>query len=332
MSQLIYAIIHELKKEANTSTFISFRDTILPFNQSLDLLFTELINIYDKKATKGLGKFNPDNNTYPFNKDLKTFLFAFSEYAFIQFSKNAMNHIKSRIETENFAVGGYILFFLYKYNNKYNVFIGLLRNTQGCIITSNLGISNFEHLDINNLHIGCRIEPEEWLLNSESPYITFIKGSTSRSTPEYFLKAIGCSEFTNSKSQTRTLLTALKAYADYKNLTIDEKSSINKKVHDHCNEYSTVDINALSILIDPSNPSDFFEFVNDNNYKIGFGFEPDKKILKTLLEITTKGDGIKLSFPAIMLGDRIVCTQSNGEQQIIIKNPPEAMWNTLIHQ
>lgn len=327
--RVTYAIVHELKKEVNTTPQLSIRETVLPLSASLNRLFEDLMDAYTRRSTKGLGSFNSDENTYPFSKDLTAYLSDNVQANFIDFSMKAMGHIKSRIATSNLATGGYVLFFVYsdeEISEHPHIFISLLRQTTGCVVTQSLEISDAEHLDIDNLHIGCHINTYDWKHGSSSPYITFIKGSSSRTTPEYFLQAIGCAEFTDSTKQTKEFVRALNDYALEQKFTHDEKNTMNCRAHDYCKEFGIIDLKTLSALVSPHDePDKFLGFVNKGDYKISNGFEPDKRVLKSLREISAKGEGISLRFPAGMLGERISYTDSDGDSKIIIKNPPESM-------
>ena len=101
---------------------------------------------------------------------------------------------------------------------------------------------------------------------------------------------------------------------------------MNSRAHDYCKEFAIIDLKTLSALVSPHDePDKFLGFVNKGDYKISNGFEPDKRVLKSLREISAKGEGISLRFPAGMLGERISYTDSDGDSKIIIKNPPESM-------
>lgn len=326
--EIVYAIVHELKKEANGAPDLFLRDSVLPISDSLKRLSEELLVTYGRRSSKGFGSFDKDENTYPFSKDFSAFLTDNTQECFIDFTKKGMGHLKSRIADANLATGGYVLFFLYANNDEPKwpyLFMTLLRQTTGCAITRDLNVGDIDHLDLRGLHIGCHINTAEWKKEAVSPYITFIKGAASKTTPEYFLRAIGCAEFTDSRAQTEELLRALSDYAQSQGLNAEQKRLMNQRVHDHCREQGVVDVQTLSAVMDAENPERFFEFVNKGEYKVSHGFEPDKRILKKLREISAKGEGIKLTFPATMLGERISFSKSDGTPKIIIKNPPESM-------
>lgn len=321
-------IVHELRKDVNSSPEIIMRQSVIQTDSKVERLFSDLFVLYSRYSTKGLGSFDTDTNTYPFSRDLSDFLLSQSDQSFIIFTQKAMGHIKSRISEANLATGGYILFFFcvdQEDTSKYYLFITLLRQTRGCVITQNLEIDDVEHLDIGNLHIGCQINIFEWKNNGVNPYITFIKGSSSRTTPDYFLRSIGCSEYTNTKAQTHEFIRALGDYAIQYCFTHEQKCNMHQRVHRHCTDVNQVNLNSISEIIDPDHPERFSVFVNERTYKFSEGFDPDKRVLKALKEFSAKGEGIKLSCPADMIGARVRLTNDNGTRRIIINDPPESM-------
>lgn len=327
-----HTIVHELRKNVNSAPEIILRNSVIQTTSKVERLFSELFQLYRRYSTKGLGAFDRDTNTYPFSKDLSDFLLLPSDQSFLTFTRKAMGHLKSRISEANLATGGYILFFLcgeQEDDNKIYLFITLLRQTKGCVITKNLEIDDTEHLDIGNLHIGCQINIFDWINDCTKPYITFIKGSSSKTTPDYFLRAIGCTEYTNAKAQTQEFIRALGDYAKQYNFTHEQKRKMNQRVHRHCTDVQQINLHSISEVIDPEHPERFSDFVNSKSYIFSEGFGPDKRVLKALKEFSAKGEGIKLCCPAEMIGERIFFTNEQGTPRIIIKNPPESMINAF---
>ena len=79
----------------------------------------------------------------------------------------------------------------------------------------------------------------------------------------------------------------------------------------------------MSQQVSDEQPEKFLEFLNQGEYKVGNGFEPHKTHLKKLKEIKASGEGIKLQFPATMLGTRIQINDENS--RVTINNPPESI-------
>ena len=98
-----------------------------------------------------------------------------------------------------------------------------------------------------------------------------------------------------------------------------------QRVYEHCRNIPIINLVVISAVVDPEHPESFLEFANEGGYKFSEGLEPDKKILKNLKEFSAKGEGIKISCPAIMVGERILLSESDGIPRIIINNPPASI-------
>lgn len=321
-----FAVVHDLQKNVNTSPMLRLQTSPLPHDENLTTLADDLIDIYSRKATKGFGTFHEDIATYPFSALLKNFIQEKGPESFVEITQATMRLIESRIKTENLATGGYILFIFYEIENKDFLFIALLRQAKGSVITEDLTIDSTQHLQLDKLHIGCQLDIESWKSAQNSQqYITFIKGRTSQTTPIYFLEAIGCAEFTDSCEQTKEIIRAIDDFADKQNLSPDSKREMRQKAHDYCAGEKNVSMDNLAAVIFGENPDAFMQHVNSGIYKVSNGFTPDKRVLKKLREVSAQGEGIKLSFPASMIGTRVVLENRDGGRVLSIKNPPQKL-------
>ena len=324
---LEFAIVHDLKKEVGQDTIVRLRPAILEHSENLTSLFNNLHSLYGRKSTKGLGKFDDNVEIYRFSTLLDSFITSGSDESFLQFTHASMHIIKDRIERESLATGGYVLYISYIENGNRYLFIMVLRQTKGCVVTEELNIDEAKHLEIDKLHTGCQIDISTWKNSPDNQYITFIKGRSTTTTPQYFLKAIGCNEYANSARQTLELIKAVNDYADQEGCSYQDKQNLRQKVYEYCSATQSVLLDSLSARISDSEPEKFLDFINNGDYRIGNGFEPHHGHLRKLKEIRACGEGIHLKFPAAMLGTRIQF--DDQENKVIINNPPENMAKTL---
>lgn len=318
-----FAIVHNLHKAINTIPELKLKPDLLPLDMNTQQLAADLLALYERKATKGYGSFDLDAITYPFSSCLKAFHTSGGSENFITFTHGAMRILESKIKIENMAVGGFVLFVSSMDEGKRFLFMTLLRNTRGCVITENLEISQTEHLQIDKLHTGCHIDMDAWQRASKDPYITFIKGRSSHTTPAYFLNAIGCSEFTDSLTQTKEFIKAINDFSETQGLTPEQRRELRQKVHTYCVDKTNVDLEALCVIVYEDNPESLLQHLNTGNYKVSQGFTPHKQTLKVLREVSTHGEGIHLRFPLSMLNSRVILKEDGTEKMLLIKNPPE---------
>ena len=132
-----FAVVHDLQKSVNSSPVLRLQDAPLPHDENLTTLADDLIDIYNRKATKGFGNFHEDTTAYPFSSLLNNFIQSKEPNSFVDLTQATMGLIKSKIKTENLATGGYILFLFYEVAKKDFLFIALLRQAKGSVITEN---------------------------------------------------------------------------------------------------------------------------------------------------------------------------------------------------
>nr|WP_319393453.1 nucleoid-associated protein [uncultured Desulfobacter sp.] len=325
--EIEYAIVHDLQKLKGGQPTIKHREELLPKTEGLSTLFTNLHSLYHRKVTKGLGRFDKDTKTFRFSTFLDIFINSNNGQSFIDFTKASLNLLKDRIANENLATGGYLLFISYIENVDRFIFITILRQTTGCVINKDLDIDKAKHLEMDKLHIGCQIDISTWKNTPQNQYITFIKGRATQTTPQYFLKAIGCDEFANSALQTTELIRAINDFAEQEEYSKGKKQELKQIIFDYCTDRDNILLDSLSQIVSDNEPQKFLEFINQGDYKIGNGFEPHKTHLKKLKEIKASGEGIQLKFPASMLGTRIQLDE-NGNK-VTINDPPESITRVL---
>lgn len=347
--EITRVILHELIKEQHEDGDLHCRDEELNLINPnapdaispVENLVEQILNLYTKKMGKGLGSFEENTVNYPFSKLLKEFLeFEADENdekeisaQFVEFTTIAMNNLLAKINDEEFATGGYILFTLYlDESDSQKLCVAMLRNKQGSAIDHDLNVKETIHLDLDKLHICCQVDIGGWQdVDDETKYMSFIKGRASSTTPKYFLKFVGCAEFSDSKSETETLTQIIKDYCRDQQYTSDQSITFRRRVYEYCKDKSDnhepVYVTDLSHFLNENDPDNFLEFINSRNYEVGNGFEIHPNSLKKLQRVTGGNKQIRLSFDANLYGDQVKLVpdgqriKANGPTVIIEKTP-----------
>lgn len=323
-----HVILHEVVKEQMSDGDLNCRDNELPIvdetgaSTPVVSLVEQILELYDKRMGKGLGIFESNTTNYPFSRMLGEFYAACSSpdeesgincsEEFVRFTTHSMENLLGRMNDQQFSTGGYVLFVLYR-NDDGNplMCVAMLRNKQGNAIDENLNVKETIHIDLEKLHICCQIDITPWLDqdDNESKYMSFIKGRASSTTPEYFIKFVGCAEFSDSSTQTAELVQVVRDYCRSQNLTHDQSIEFRRRVYDYCKDKldrrERVFIPDLSRYLDEDNPEGFLQFVNDGTYDVGTGFEVHPTSLKKLQRVTGGNNEIRLAFNAYLYGTQI---------------------------
>lgn len=330
-------VIHKVEKEQHGEAELTLRNSTLTATAQVRQLVIDAYKLYHKRSGKGLGIFEEDAITHPLQAILRAFLDDETDENFLQFSIQAMNILQDKINAQNFAIGGYVLFVKYSDDLYNNVMIALIRDKNSSSIDEHLNVVETIHLDVDKLHICCQIDIDRWAdTTGEEPYITFAKGRGDATTPEYFLKFIGCAEYSDSKRQTDALVDAIKQYCRNQNMSAQDAIVVQQRAADYCTEKAKLGqkiyLADLSHHLDEENPESFLEFINEdgNRFNVGNGFEPNKKSLSRLKRIVGRSSKIDIRFDADLYGDAICLTQHEGNvflpaNALFFKEPPQSL-------
>jgi len=322
--QLINAIGHKLQKERQNKSILTTRDSVWDAKAPVIRLAETLQDLYGKKATKHWGTFESDTISYPFQTILNGHLN--KKIDFVEFTKNATGILKSKIDTENWATGGYIVFINYKQSGENFLLIVMLDDVIGSAIDgNNISVDDATHLDLSRLHVGGRVNISKWNSDDER-YLSFIKGKGNE-VSRYFRYFLGCTDYTTAKDSTLQLVNAARSYSKFKSFTSDQKIAFEHKVYQYCEErrHANLDIelSALSAVIEPENPNEFFEFANGEPHQVDTIITPDRTIYKRLQYITYNKGEFRISFPRTMLKEQIEYNDKAGT--LVIKKIPEEL-------
>jgi nucleoid-associated protein len=324
------AIVHLLEKEKNSATTLKLRsDELDCTSPELEKLMQQVIKLYNEKTGRGYGVFHADTNSYPLSNLLSNHLN--QGVTFIYFTHNAMHNLKSRIDTKHFATGGYVLFIKYEHNSNEALAIISLKHKPGFTFNDDLELAGQQHIDLEHLHEMARIDITKWTANEER-YLSFAKRRQGNNEfSEYFREFIGCDEFSDEKTMTKTLIEAVKKFSQRDGIDEAKGQLIRQVVHDYCDEKAksneAISILRLSTLLNEDDPEEFTRFVNESDITLSDGFRPDKSIYKHLQRIQLKSKSITLSFDADMLDDSVIYNKNDGT--LLIKELPDAFKREL---
>jgi len=302
--QLKEAIWHGIQKSEKTSGInsakVKHRATELLIDNHLEETAENVLGIYSKVINHGYGTFNNNTLLYQFPLLLKQYLD--NTLNFIKFSQDATDLIASKMSSSFFATGGYALFLRYSTNQNTDwLLIVMLKLKAGATvdeITQNL--SKAVYFDISHLHEAARIDLNKWKSNTQ-PYLSFIKKSKGgEDVTKYFREALGCTEYTDSKHNTKEVIRAVDDFCNTQAWTGERRNDVRRKTYEYCEtknkEEEPINLTALSAYIFDQEPMAFAEFVRENNYEVSDIFKPHKDTYNRLHRIHAKVGNIKISF------------------------------------
>lgn len=312
--EIINSIAHKIikqrreKDKPNVEAEVKLRDDVFdPANEKVIILIEALLKIYKGKT---FGSFEADTNNHPFQSWAKD-LYAedYSKQVFIELTVSTVNRIKFFIEKENFATGGFLVFVHYRDNNQTYLMIAMIKDKGGLTFTSNMELTDVQHIDLEKLHQAARIDLERFE-HGEDSYLSFLKdtkpkGDKEKEVTGYFTDALGCTDLISSNHATKAVFNLIDEIFTEARLN---PKPIQDEIHDflkerHPNSVKLEEIAAkLNYHLPIESHDAFIEKANSDNFRISQEFFPSLTILSNFKRVHHKSTTWNLSFDKNVLG------------------------------
>ncbi len=322
------AILHRITKEQHStghgSVTTQKRAACLPADDRLVRMIEGVLKIY-ARATSGYGTFDANEAVYHFPVVLRNYVTASAD--FISFTSEATDLIAAKMEDEPFSTGGYALFLRYTNLGQDWMLVAMLKLKPGTGVNEQtLELSDTQSFDIDHLHEAARVDLGKWQAGTQ-PYLSFIKKrQSSEQVSLYFRKALGCTEYTDSKHHTGEMREAFEAFSSANEWSQEQKRAARQRIYDYCEAKEkageSANLTALSALIDDQNPGAFSDYVRDNAYEVSETFKPHKATYRRFKRISRTFGSVRVSFDVqdLLNGD-VDFDQDND--CLVINNLPE---------
>lgn len=325
-------IVHKLIKEAHSrDTTIELRPAPLTINKSVQRLVDELYKIYAGRVSKGYGKFETDENNYPFPKFIREH-FSDNSYNFFQLSSNLMSHLKSRSETELLATGGFVLIAKVQSNGSEFLLVAIVTEILGSAITSGLDVVDSSHLDMSQLRVAGRIDITSWQ-QGHPRYISFIKGRGDIAT--YFKLFLGCNDVMIAAQESKKLVDALNDFAFEQNLSPEARDKLFESSYNFLKDLSKngnpVSLEALANHVYSDDPEKLKVKLSDSSIALSDEFIPDGRSIKSLTKFNGKSDFWQVTFDRKAIRNGSVRYDISSDT-IILSNIPADLRKELIEE
>lgn len=333
----IHHLIKKEKTQGEESIVVKPRTTVLPDDEVLQKLCTELVDMYGQVANSN-GTLGIDPNVHKWPLVLRKYVEG--ELAFMQFTNESTGLIATEMQTAFLSNGGYALFLRYQADAQDFLLVAMLKIKEGAGVDSEtLDLKPTLNIDLAHLNEAARVNLTRWLAN-EQPHLTFIKGrAKSAPVSDYFREALACTNFTDSKYHTEKVIQAAKDFIEAQEWpTPAEKMKANQDMRARlvaCFEQSKIDVplSTVAAAINPDAPDDFLTFIREkigaDSYNLNDRFAPHRKSYIGLKRVIGKMGSISVAFDvADVLAERVkydpdmdslVLTSPSDELKRIIK-------------
>jgi len=305
-----HSILHQINTTNEGDVTFSARDQVLAPSQDVEHLVSELHRIYNSKQGKGYGFFSDDQDgEQEFSRGLSTYLDQDND--FVAFSQVAIRLLQSELMKYNFAEQGYLLLANYTHIASNYLFVALISPKDSMVVDESLDVRSNQHLELNNLQLGARIDLTMWQAEPDSQrYISFIRGRAGRKVSDFFLDFMGCKEGFNAKEQNKSLMNAVEDYCSAAQFDRSEKEDYREKVFDYCkgqiDNGEEIAIKELSSRVSTDGDQGLYQFVAKQGYELEEEIPGDRATLRQLKKFSGTGGGVTIGFEQKHLGERVV--------------------------
>lgn len=324
-------IMHKINKsgKAGEHGTTKINEKLLNVGSSDILQFAETISIsYQKRTAKEYGKFK-ESPVPTYQTALDKYLGEDTDDSFLEFTKDATNHLKDEMNRTT-ATGGYLIFADYQVKDRF-VMAVLLNNKAGFTVNEEeLLITMIKELNIDQIAMAGFMNISIYSgVDKNRRYMSFMRGKKDIS--EYFVNFMGANEDKETaKDTTKLFVKTLNDYLQIKEYDTTHKtreeqiSSKQMDIYNYCVNKKTIRDNSFTIeevshLLDPLEPKNFFEYVNGLDIELDNTIESiDKNQINKLKVFKYDGKGIRITFNR-ELYDRKEVYLSKNKQELIIK-------------
>jgi len=287
--QLNSVIIHEIRKEANTtnSATLYLSNSVLDVSNEYVLkIVTSLEESFSRKTLKR-AKFSEDG----FKEDFQDF----TVIDIMNFSNVLTIKLKNNINGISQAKGGYLVFARYTTTQDF-LAIFLVRNTEGSKLIPSAGswdLDSTQYLDVEHFAMGAKINLS--ILNSDSDdrYISLVRGNTDIS--HYFEAWIGLDDPKQENKDAQALYNIANQIGLPGGMNRDE---LKKSIFDYAKGHrdKVVNLKALSSFIF-QDENYITNYCDQNNVDIDGEFKLSGANLSRFYKVSVKANNIELSAP-----------------------------------
>jgi nucleoid-associated protein len=329
--KILDIIVHEIETESGSSdVLVNPREKALDPSDKNVIHLMELINdAYGSAKSLDYGKFV---DTLNFPKLLSQY--QSGQKSFYDLSLEAMDELKSRMQTQRLSTGGYIVLSRFDSSESTKFFMAvMLKIKEGLVFDEDMELLEVERLDLEQLHFAARINLSLQSSKPDKRYVSFLKGKRSQEDiSKYFRAFLGVDEtsYESAKGATTTLIDSIKYYAANKKWTEEEYSAVKSRVFAYAKTQfensNSVNISALSSLIDPESADDFVKHAN--KHELPATFHIDSKVLNRLRRYSGGDKEVNISFTNDAIDKRIFI--DHKKDTITLKGIPQRLKQDLL--
>lgn len=324
-------IVHHLVKEPQNSASVVLRQGAMPVSSPALRLIDELSNHYALRPGKGYGRFEEDEDGFPMPRLIRQHVVEQS-IDFTTLSRLMMEELRTRMDTEPLATGGYVLIARIRAGLADQLLVALITEAVGTAIDDGLDVVDTTHLDFANLRVAGRIDLAAWRAGAER-YISFLKGRTE--VAQYFKLFLGCNDVVIALKETQKLVKTLNHFADTQGLEQGVRDELLQRAHGYLDELgensAPLNLAGVGEKLWPEAPERLNDVLSDETAGLSSGFVPDRRAIRPLVRFKANAPQWKLEFDRASLRSGAVVYDARSDT-VILSNVPEHLKRALMEE
>ncbi|MDA0152180.1 nucleoid-associated protein YejK [Vibrio sp. Makdt] len=298
---------HQLVRNEETGELVlNIRHDLLPSGASTESLIHELHRTFATKQSKGYAVFKEDSSVKSLLSD-----YQISNLNYYDFAKSSAQQLHSELIKYPFGDSGLLIIAEYQSLATDYLLLCIIPVMQSLKATEGLDICSTDYLDISKMDVAARIDlTAKDTLVKNNRYITFLKGRVGRKVSDFFLDFLQAEVLVDAKIQNKVLTQAISDFCCAQELDQAETVNLKKQVADYCSGQAKggedIVMTELSNELPNGNEgASFIEYTQEQGYELEDQFPTDKTTIQKLRKYIGAGGGLKISFDAQLLDERV---------------------------
>lgn len=288
-------VIHRLDKLAERAANIELRRVANPVDDAALRLLARLSETYASRSSKGFGRFEEDEATYPMPGLVREYVQARS-CDLLEVSGRMMALLQVCADEAELECGGAMLFARIREGDTDSLWFALLGEAVGSALNGALELSDVACLDLGKLHAAGRIDLSGWQ-RGEARYISFLKG---RGDAAWFRRFLGCSDVVVALKETKRLVQALNDFVDRERLDPPVRDALLERAHVYLDELGEsgepLALDEMARQVWPEQPERLDTALHNQAVPLASGFVPNRRALRPLVRFSASSEQWKLEF------------------------------------
>lgn len=323
--RVIRYVIHELVKEARSTEAYTKVSTRLGEVDEFAKTLVEQIHDSFSHSTSLKNTDFADRNDSTFKINFERYYEANDDRSFYDFSLLSIRKLENDIQNENLAKGGFYLYADYEVNGNRFVTVVLLRKRDGLNVELIDGVfrpNTAENLNIDKLAMGFRFNSTIFDNEDDERYYIALIATQSDKVSNYFKDWVAVAEMFSDKANTNSFLSIVNQIPiplDGNGNATMRRDEFRSEVHAFVKaSRRNVNLKTLGLAFFGENgENEFISFASERDIQIDNEFKGNINILRRLVSIDAKVDGIELKVKFEKLNSNDVDINDNS---IVIRN------------